>query len=128
MTTWSPTIDRIEPASDPRAISDVSELLKRMVRAYGQATIAGILGVDKSTVSLWARGKRAVSPPMRTRIIEVHDVLNRVHQVYNPALAARWLVGHEPKLGGARPLDVVAIQGASPVIDALDAIESGAYS
>jgi hypothetical protein len=39
-----------------------------------------------------------------------------------------WLVGNEPFFGGARPIDVLASQGASPLIAALAAIEVTAYA
>jgi plasmid maintenance system antidote protein VapI len=35
---------------------------------FPPATVAGILGVDKSAVSHWLNGKRAISPPMRVRV------------------------------------------------------------
>ena len=125
---WSPLIESLEPAKDPNAIADVNILLTRMVSAYGQVTAAGLLGVDRSAVNQWLRGKRAISAEMRRRVIEVHDVLTRVHQVWPPALAGRWLTGHEPLLGGARPIDVIGIRGAGPVIAALDAISAGGYA
>jgi uncharacterized protein (DUF2384 family) len=127
-TTWAPTIESLEPAANPSALMEVGPLLTRMVTAYGQSNVAGLLGVDKSTVSHWVQGKRKISPAMRGRILEVHDVLSRVHQVFNATLAVRWLTGHEPFLGGARPIDVLGLRGATPVIDALDAIASGGYA
>jgi uncharacterized protein (DUF2384 family) len=99
-----------------------------MIDAYDQATVAALLGVDKSTVSNWVRARREISPPYRARVLEVHDVLARVHQVFNPKLAARWLTGREPLLGGARPIDVLGSRGAAPVIDALEAISAGGYA
>ena len=128
LSAWVPTIDRIDPASDASALADVRPLLERMTTVYSPATVAGLLGVDKSAVSLWLRGRRSISPPMRARIIEVHDVLSRVHQVFTPALAARWLFGHEPLLGGARPIDALGQRGAAPIIDALDAIAAGGFA
>lgn len=98
-----------------------------MVEAYGQAVVAGLLGVNKANVSNWIARKRDISPTIRQRITEVHDVLTRVHQVFAPALASRWLVGHEPLLG-ARPIDVMTTRGATPVIDALDAIAAGGFA
>ena len=127
-TAWAPTIERLEPASDPSALIDVRPLLERMIAAYCPATIARLLAVDKSTIDHWGRGKQKISPAMRSRILEMHHVLSRVHQVFNPILAARWLVGREPLLGGARPLDVLGLHGAAPVTDALDAIASGGYA
>ena len=128
MATWAPSIEKLQPARRPEALTEVGALLERMVTAYSPATVAGILAVDKSAVSHWLNQKRAISPPMRSRIIEAHDVLSRVHQVFNSTLAARWLIGHEPLLGGARPIDVLGQRGATPVIDALDAIASGGYA
>lgn len=124
-TAWAPAVENLAPAREPRALIEVRTLLDRLVTAYPPATVAGILGVDKSAVTLWVKNRREISPQMRLRIIETHDVLSRVHQVFSADLAARWLVGHEPLLGGARPLDVLGQHGASPVIDALDAIVAG---
>lgn len=127
-TTWSPLITDLKPAKEPDRLTDVRPLLERMVEAYGQAPVAALLGVDDSALTNWRRGKRAISPPMRVRILELHDVLSRVHQVFNPILASRWLMGHEPLLGGARPIDVLAQRGATPVVDALDALAAGGYA
>jgi Protein of unknown function (DUF2384) len=127
-TIWTPTIDQIEPARNAQALMDVQPLLVRMATAYSPSTVAGLLGVDKSAVSLWLSARRKISPQMRARVLEVHDVLSRVHQVFNPTLAARWLLGHEPLLGGARPIDVLGQRGATPIIDALDAIAAGGFA
>ena len=126
-TPWSPMIEQLDPALKPEVLVDVAPLLARIVEAYPQA-VARLLGVDRSLITRWVKADREISPVMRSRILEVHDVLTRAHQVFNPALVARWLVGHEPLLGGARPIDVMGLRGASQVIDALDAIASGGYA
>jgi uncharacterized protein (DUF2384 family) len=126
--TWSPMIEQLDPAAKPEVLLDVAPLLARLVEAYPQAVVARLLGVDRSLITRWVKNEREISPVMRSRILEVHDVLTRVHQVFNPTLAARWLVGHEPLLGGARPIDVMGIRGAAQVIDALGAIAAGAYA
>jgi uncharacterized protein (DUF2384 family) len=126
--TWSPMIEQLDPAAKPEVLLDVAPLLARLVEAYPQAVVARLLGVDRSLITRWVKNEREISPAMRSRILEVHDVLTRVHQVFDPTLAARWLVGHEPLLGGARPIDVMGIRGAAQVIDALDAIASGGYA
>jgi uncharacterized protein (DUF2384 family) len=126
--TWAPEIETLAPAARADVLVDVTPLLSRMVDAYSQATVAKLLGVDRSLIARWIRKSRDISAAMRSRILETHDVLTRVHQVFNPTLAARWLIGHEPLLGGARPIDVLGIRGAAPVIDALDAIASGGFA
>lgn len=127
-TAWAATISTLEPAQNSDALTDAYPLLARLVAAYGQSTIAGLLGVNKANVSNWVARKREISPVMRQRITEVHDVLMRVHQIFNPTLASRWLTGHEPLLGGSRPIDVMTMRGATPVIDALDAIAAGGFA
>jgi uncharacterized protein (DUF2384 family) len=121
-------IEQLDPALKPEVLVDVAPLLGRMVEAYPQAVVARLLGVDRSLITRWVKGNREISPVMRSRVLEVHDVLTRAHQVFNPTLVARWLVGHEPLLGGARPIDVMGLRGAAQVIDALDAIASGGYA
>ena len=125
---WSPTIERLEPAANADAFLDLEPVLERLVRGYGKAAVGAMLGVDKSTITRWVNRERVVSPEMRVRIIELNDVVVRMHQVFNADLASRWLVGHEPLLGGARPIDVLAMRGAAPIIDALDAISAGGFA
>ena len=126
--TWNPTIERLDPASNAAAFLDLEPMLERLVQGYGKAAVGAMLGVDKSTITRWVNRERVVSPEMRVRIIELNDVVVRMHQVFNADLASRWLVGHEPLLGGARPIDVLAMRGAAPIIDALDAISAGGFA
>ena len=48
--------------------------------------------------------------------------------VHGREAAAVWLVGSEPLLGGARPIDVPVTEGAAPVVRAIDGIAEGAYA
>jgi uncharacterized protein (DUF2384 family) len=63
---------------------------------------------------------------MGRRIIDLRDVLTRIMRVYGREAAAMWLVGSEPLLGGARPIDLVVTEGAAPVVRAIDGIGKGA--
>ncbi|MGA8098423.1 MAG: hypothetical protein WB810_07175 [Candidatus Cybelea sp.] len=65
---------------------------------------------------------------MARRVIDLHDILNRALQVFQPATAASWLVGNEPFLDNKRPIDVLVMRGAAPLIEALDNIDAGAYA
>jgi uncharacterized protein (DUF2384 family) len=115
---------------DPGAVGNVSELLGRLVRAYGSNAVAEMVGVDKAMVSNWMRksSPKPISGGMASRIIDIHDVINRALQVFQPQVAADWLAGSEPLLGGARPIDVLKTRGAVPVIQALEGIAAGAYA
>jgi uncharacterized protein (DUF2384 family) len=64
---------------------------------------------------------------MARRIIDLHDILTRALQVFAPPAAARWLVGNEPFLNDKRPIDVLVLRGAAPLIEALDNVDAGSY-
>jgi hypothetical protein len=51
-------------------------------------------------------------------------VLLRACRLFDPVVVPDWLEGSEPHLGGARPIDVLEMLGASPVLVSLAAIES----
>jgi putative toxin-antitoxin system antitoxin component (TIGR02293 family) len=120
----------IDPSSapkDPRALTDVRPLLTRMITAYGHNPIARLLDVDAAMVTRWKRGAK-ISAAMAHRILDLHAVLARALQVFTPEVATQWLVGHEPFLNDARPIDVLAVRGSAPLVEALDAIAAGAYA
>ncbi|HTU81630.1 MAG TPA: hypothetical protein VMF61_05850 [Candidatus Acidoferrales bacterium] len=123
--SWSP-LAVVEAPSDPEALRNVTGLLERMVAAYGARSVARMLDVNAAMITRWRAGK-PISAPMARRVIDLHDVLTRALQAFAPAVVAQWLVGSEPFLGGARPIDVLVTQGVVPVIEALAAIEDGAY-
>jgi len=110
------------------ALADVSPLLVRVVDALGTNAAARLLGADRAQVSRWSSGKEAIGSEMGRRIVDLHDILTRILRVYNRETAAMWLVGSEPLLGGARPIDVLAMEGAAPVVRAIDGIAAGAYA
>jgi len=125
---WTPSggAVRLRPAAD--SLADVTPLLARVVHALGTNATARLLAADRAQVSRWGSGKEAVGMEMARRIVDLHDVLTRILRVYNREAAALWLSGSEPLLGGARPIDVLALEGAAPVIRAIDAIAAGAYA
>jgi uncharacterized protein (DUF2384 family) len=125
---WSPTVDRIVLRPAAESLSDVRPLLSRIVEALGTNASARLLGADRAQVSRWGSGGEAVSAEMGRRIVDLHDVLTRILRLFAPDAAALWLVGSEPLLGGARPIDVLAVRGAAPVIRAIDGIAQGVFA
>ena len=125
---WTPRVDSIvlRPAAD--ALTDVRPLLSRIVDAVGTNAAGRLLGADRAQVSRWGAAAETISAEMGRRIVDLHDVLTRILRVYSRSAAAMWLVGSEPLLGGARPIDVLVTEGASPVIRAIDGISEGAYA
>jgi uncharacterized protein (DUF2384 family) len=102
--------------------------LDRIVEALGTNAAARLLGADRSQVSRWRSATESISAEMGRRIVDLHDILTRILRLYGTDAASMWLVGSEPLLGGARPIDVLVTEGAAPVIRAIDGIMEGAFA
>ncbi|MGD0772198.1 MAG: hypothetical protein ABSC05_05185 [Candidatus Solibacter sp.] len=126
--TWIPTAKAVVLRRSAGALADVTPLLSRVIEALGTNAAARLLGADRALVSRWNAGIESISSEMGRRIVDLHDVLTRILRVYPSEAAALWLVGSEPLLGGARPIDVLVLEGAAPVIRAIDGIAEGAYA
>jgi uncharacterized protein (DUF2384 family) len=125
---WIPTAKAVVLRRSAGALADVTPLLARVIEALGTNAAARLLGADRAQVSRWNAGIEPISNEMGRRIVDLHDVLTRILRVYPSEAAALWLVGSEPLLGGARPIDVLVLEGAAPVIRAIDGIAEGAYA
>jgi uncharacterized protein (DUF2384 family) len=125
---WIPTAKAVVLRPSADALADVTPLLGRVIEALGTNAAARLLGADRAQVSRWNAGIESIGSEMGRRIVDLHDVLTRILRVYGREAAALWLVGSEPLLGGARPIDVLVLEGAAPVIRAIDGIAEGAYA
>jgi uncharacterized protein (DUF2384 family) len=125
---WIPTAKAVVLRPSANALADVTPLLGRVIEALGTNAAARLLGADRAQVSRWNAGIESIGSEMGRRIVDLHDVLTRILRVYGREAAALWLVGSEPLLGGARPIDVLVLEGAAPVIRAIDGIAEGAYA
>src|SRR5580698_8917284 len=125
---WTPVVKTVAFRPSAEALADVGPLLARILEALGTNAAARLLGADRAQVSRWNAGTEAVGQEMGRRIVDLHDVLTRILRIYGREAAAMWLVGSEPLLGGARPIDILVSEGAAPVIRAIDGISQGAYA
>jgi uncharacterized protein (DUF2384 family) len=125
---WIPVVKRIALKPAAEVLADVAPLLARLLEALGTNSAARLLGADRAQVSRWTARTEAIGHEMGRRIVDLHDVLTRIMRVYGRNAAAMWLVGSEPLLGGARPIDVLVTEGAAPVVRAIDGIAQGAYA
>jgi uncharacterized protein (DUF2384 family) len=125
---WIPTAKAVILRQSADALADVTPLLARVIEALGTNAAARLLGADRAQVSRWNAGIESIGSEMGRRIVDLHDVLTRILRVYGREAAALWLIGSEPLLGGARPIDILVLEGAAPVIRAIDGIAEGAYA
>jgi Protein of unknown function (DUF2384) len=126
--SWQPVAGKIVFRPAAGTLVDVRPLLARIISALGTNAAGRLLDADRGQISRWVRNREPVSAEMGRRIVDLHDILTRVLRIYSPEAASSWLVGSEPLLGGARPIDVLALEGAAPVIRAIDGISQGAYA
>jgi hypothetical protein len=126
--SWQPVAGKIVFRPAAGALVDVRPLLARIVSALGTNAAGRLLGADRAQISRWNGNREPISAEMGRRIVDLHDILTRALRIYSPEAAALWLAGSEPLLGGARPIDVLVLEGAAPVIRAIDGISQGAYA
>lgn len=100
----------------------------RVVAALGNNTVADLMGVARSQPSRWRSGKERPSPENRRRISDLDHVLDRLLLELHPDQVGLWLTGPNPHLGGARPIDELALRGAAAVLPAIDALAAGAFA
>jgi uncharacterized protein (DUF2384 family) len=94
----------------------------------GKVKAARLLGVARSQPGRWLRGEEAPSPDSARRLVDLDYVLSRLEQLYEPPLARRWLSAPNAFLEGARPVDVLRLEGPGRVVGAIDATIAGSYA
>jgi uncharacterized protein (DUF2384 family) len=128
MRPWVPDVKPVHLRPSASALADERPLLVGLIDALGTNATARLLGADRAQVSRWMGRTAPISAEMGCRIVDLHDVLSRILRVYDRDAAAMWLTGAEPLLAGARPIDVLVLEGAAPVIRAIDGIAQGAFA
>lgn len=126
--TKSVGIARLKMRSDAAEMFTAEIAVGRVVGALGNNVVANILGVSPSQPSRWRSGKERITLESRKRISDLDHVLDRLLLELYPDQAGTWLTSPNPHLGGARPLDVLELRGAAPVLGAIDALTVGAFA
>lgn len=128
MSAWTLALLEIKTPRKLGSLADVVPLVDRLEEVFGTRPLAKLLDVGPGTVTNWKRRRHAVSADYAQRVIDLHDVLVRALQVLQPDVVMDWLVGREPFLNNARPIDVLVTRGAAPLIEALRGITSTGYA
>lgn len=103
-----------------------AQALRRAADAFGGNVVALMLSVDKSRVSRWRRS--GVPTSARPRVLDLDHLLDRLLLEMPADLVGTWMTGPNAHLNFARPVDVLVLRGAAPVLEALDAYAAGAFA
>ncbi len=93
----------------------------------GQAKLARILGVQRSTVSRWVRGSPP-DPTLTSRVEALEFVLAEARRLFGIRGAEKWLRGLDPRLGERRPADLLRTGHVVEVVRALSEHGAGSYA
>lgn len=104
-----------------------SERLARLIDELGNNRVADLLSVSPSQPSRWRSGKEGIGAENQRKLIDLDYVFGRLEQLFPSRQAEIWLTSYNAHLGG-RPIDVLRIRGAAPVIEAIDAEAQGAFA
>jgi transcriptional regulator with XRE-family HTH domain len=109
----------------PVSLTHKAEVLARDLG--GQARLARLLGVERSTVSRWLKGA-AGDPVLASRVDALEFVLAEARRVFGAAAAEKWLRGFDPRLGDRRPADLLRAGRVADVVRALAEHRAGSYA
>lgn len=126
--SWVVPVLKIDPPTNPNALADLVPLLARLVAAFGTTQIAELLDVNDEVLERWLTRRERISYEIAKRVMAMHEVLTRALQIHKPRTAMDWLVGNDPFLNHARPIDVLLLRGSAPLIEALEAFDSGGFA
>lgn len=124
---WTLRPADLEQPRKPQVLSDAQPALLALIESFGSNAVARLIDVKPSTITNWRHRKRRLQGE-HARRVDLHYILSRAFQSFQPATAMRWLTSSDPFLDDQRPMDVLVLQGPSRLIAALDAHEAGAYS
>jgi uncharacterized protein (DUF2384 family) len=124
---WVLTLPALAKPRRPEVLADTRTLLLQLIESFGSNAVARLIDVKPATVTNWKQRKRSMDPRYARRVVDLHYVLSRAFQTFQPETAMRWLTSNDPFLDEQRPIDVLVLQGPSRLIAAIDAHEAGAY-
>src|SRR5262245_38596824 len=109
----------------PIALADKVEALRADFRSA--ATLADLLGVDRSQVTRWLRGA-GIDPLNAERVDLLELVWANLLRLYDRDAALAWLEGLNPHLGDRRPIDLVRQGRIEELMRAIRAERADAFA
>ena len=117
---------------NPRALSAEKAIpadiltLKQVVGS--QSGVAGILGVDRSSVTRWISGEDVPDAENAEKIVGLRYVITRLSKFLAPEAIHDWLQGINAHLRNQRPIDLLQNGRMTEVMSAIEQAEAGSYA
>ena len=89
--------------------------------------IANFTEVSKATVSRWSHATKSPHPKTQMILSDLHYVVMRLQDYYNPNEIRDWLYARHPQLDGERAIDIIHQNRSELVLGILDRLDSDAY-
>ncbi len=89
--------------------------------------IANITSVSKATVSRWRNGSAKPQPNNERLIADLHYIVQRLQDYYNPDEVRSWLYARHPQLDGERAIDLIHGGETVEILRVLDRLDSDVY-
>ena len=106
----------------PRYIDDLSEQ-----GGLSGTDIANIAAVSKATVSRWKNGTVRPQPNTQLVLSDLHYVVGRLSEYYEPHEIRLWLYAPHPQLDGKRAIDLINENRSADVLQILDRLDAEVY-
>lgn len=89
--------------------------------------LANVTDVSKATVSRWKSGTMKPHPRNELILSDLHYVVSRLNDYYEPEDIRTWLYARHPQLAGERAIDLIHQGRSIEVLTQLDRLDAGAF-
>ncbi|MER8638458.1 hypothetical protein [Mesorhizobium sp. M1365] len=89
--------------------------------------IANITDVSKATVSRWKAGDIKPQPRSELILSDLHYIVGRLQEFYEPSGIRTWLYARHPQLNGERAIDLIHDDRALDVLKVIDRLENEVF-
>lgn len=95
-------------------------------RLFSAAELAVLTGVSERQIQRWASGASRPEGDNRTKLLEVHYVVEQLRDVYTDEGIEIWLHGRNKSLNGKRPIALLEEGHIDEVLGLIDQLHMGA--
>lgn len=106
---------------------DFRQRTRSLSEVLTQAGLAAIVEVSRSSVSRWVKGDDTPKGANASAVLDLDFILARYALVYPVGTFRDWFEASNPFLNGARPADVLRMEGPGRVVDALGSEAAGSF-